>query len=129
MNTEIDSSTLSLRIAVVGHTNTGKTSLLRTLTRNRKFGQVQASPGTTRHVEGVHVDLAPLGQLLLYDTPGIEDSMALLEYIERLVEVDHRVEGPERIRRFLDRTEDKARFEQEARVFTHMLHCDMMGVV
>src|SRR5690625_94290 len=124
MNTEIDSSTLSLRIAVVGHTNTGKTSLLRTLTRNRKFGQVQASPGTTRHVEGVHIDLAPLGQLLLYDTPGIEDSMALLDYIERLVEADQRVEGPERIRRFLDSPEAQGRFEQEARVLTQLMHSE-----
>src|SRR5690625_5348371 len=124
MNTEIDSSTLSLRIAVVGHTNTGKTSLLRTLTRNRKFGQVQASPGTTRRGEGVHSDLAPLGQLLLYDTPGIEDSMALLDYIERLVEADQRVEGPERIRRFLDSPEAQGRFEQEARVLTQLMHSE-----
>src|SRR5690625_1554605 len=116
MNTEIDSSTLSLRIAVVGHTNTGKTSLLRTLTRNRKFGQVQASPGTTRHVEGVHIDLAPLGQLLLYDTPGIEDSMALLDYIERLVEADQRVEVPERVRHLLVSTQAEGRVDSVERV-------------
>ena len=40
-------------IAVVGHTNAGKTSLLRTLTRRRDFGEVSPRPGTTRHVESV----------------------------------------------------------------------------
>lgn len=112
---------LSLRIAVVGHTNTGKTSLLRTLTRNRAFGEVQAAPGTTRHVEGVRIDLAPHGELLLFDTPGIEDSMALLDYIEGLVGADHRLNGPERIQRFLESPEAKGRFEQEARVLKQLL--------
>src|SRR5690625_7952233 len=115
MNTEIDSSTLSLRIAVVGHTNTGKTSLLRTLTRNCKFGQVQASPGTTRHVDGVHIDWAPLRQLRLYDTPGIEHSRAWRDYSERVVDAARRVEGPERIRRFLDSPEAEGRCERAAR--------------
>ncbi|MEN8133052.1 MAG: GTPase, partial [Pseudomonadota bacterium] len=41
-----------LKIAVVGHTNTGKTSLLRTLTRDATFGEVSNRPATTRHVEG-----------------------------------------------------------------------------
>ena len=40
-----------LDIAVVGHTNVGKTSLLRTLLRQPDFGQVCDSAGTTRHVE------------------------------------------------------------------------------
>src|SRR3546814_13565934 len=44
-----------LRLAVVGHTNTGKTSLLRTLTRNPSFGQVNDSTGTKRHVEGARL--------------------------------------------------------------------------
>ena len=30
----------AIEIAVVGHTNAGKTSLLRTLTRRRDFGEV-----------------------------------------------------------------------------------------
>src|SRR5690625_1499863 len=115
---------LTLRIAVVGHTNTGKTSLLRTLTRNRDFGEVLPSPGTTRHVEGVRIALPSNGQLALFDTPGIEDSMALLDYIERLVDGDHRVVGPERIRRFLASPEAKGRFEQEARVLKQLMHSD-----
>ena len=41
----------SLSLAVVGHTNTGKTSLLRTLLRDGGFGEVADASATTRHVE------------------------------------------------------------------------------
>ena len=44
-----------LRVAVVGHTNTGKTSLLRTLARDVAFGEVSDAAGTTRHVEGLRL--------------------------------------------------------------------------
>ena len=49
--------TEALTIAVVGHTNAGKTSLLRTLTRRVDFGQVSARPGTTRQAEAVALRL------------------------------------------------------------------------
>ena len=35
-----------LKLAVVGHTNVGKTSLLRTLTRDVGFGEVSHRPST-----------------------------------------------------------------------------------
>ena len=41
--------TKPLTLAVVGHTNVGKTSLLRTLTRDVGFGEVSHRPSTTRH--------------------------------------------------------------------------------
>ena len=44
-----------LRVAVVGHTNTGKTSLLRTLARDAGFGEVSDSAGTPRHVVGLRL--------------------------------------------------------------------------
>ena len=46
-----------LRIAIVGHTNAGKTSLLRTLTRQVDFGKVSDRPGTTRHAEAIDLRL------------------------------------------------------------------------
>ena len=110
-----------LRLAVVGHTNTGKTSLLRTLTRDPDFGHVQDSPGTTRHVEGAKLLVEGAAAVELYDTPGMEDSIALLEYLERLGATDERLDGPARIRRFLDTPEAHGRFEQEARVLAKML--------
>ncbi len=41
----------AINIAVVGHTNTGKTSLIRTLLRDDCFGNIDESAGTTRYVE------------------------------------------------------------------------------
>ncbi len=113
-----------LRVAVVGHTNTGKTSLLRTLARDVGFGEVSDAPGTTRHVEGLRLfaDGAPV--LELFDTPGMEDAIALLECIDGLVAPGARVDGPERIARFLASPAAGTRFEQEAKVLRQLLASD-----
>lgn len=113
-----------LKLAVVGHTNTGKTSLLRTLSRDPDFGEVADEAGTTRHVEGVrlYADDQPL--LELYDTPGLEDGMGLLDHLDQHHEQGSRHIGPERIARFLDSPAAQARFEQEARVLTQLLASD-----
>ncbi len=113
-----------IKIALVGHTNTGKTSLLRTLTRDTRFGEVADSPGTTRHVEGARLRLDGRAVLEWFDTPGMEDSISLLEYLERLDRPGERLDGPARIRRFLDTPEAHGRYEQEARVLAKMLDCD-----
>src|SRR5690606_2794077 len=73
-----------LRLAVVGHTNTGKTSLLRTLARDPAFGQVSDSPGTTRDVRGVQLLLQGRPAIELFDTPGLEDGMGLLDYLDQI---------------------------------------------
>lgn len=113
-----------LRLAVVGHTNTGKTSLLRTLTRDPSFGHIEDRPGTTRHVEGAHLLVDGAVAVELYDTPGMEDGIALLDYLDQLAPAGERIDGPERIRRFLQSPESKRRFEQEARVLRKLLECD-----
>lgn len=113
-----------LRVAVVGHTNTGKTSLLRTLTRDPGFGDVADEPGTTRHVQGVRLSADGEPVLDLYDTPGMEDGIALLDYLDRLDTPGLRQDGPARIERFLDSPEARGRFEQEARVLRQMLASD-----
>lgn len=113
-----------LRLAVVGHTNTGKTSLLRTLTRDPGFGRIEDQPGTTRHVEGANLLVNGTVAVELYDTPGMEDGIALLDYLETLAPASERVDGPERIRRFLRSPESMRRFEQEARVLRKLLECD-----
>lgn len=114
----------ALRLAVVGHTNTGKTSLLRTLSRNPEFGEVEDSPGTTRHVEGLRLLIEGTTAIELYDTPGMEDGMALLDYLDQLSRPGERLDGPARIQRFLDSPESQRRFEQEARVLRKLLDCD-----
>lgn len=60
--------TKPLKLAVVGHTNVGKTSLLRTLTRDVGFGEVSHRPSTTRHVEGARLSVDGEALLELYDT-------------------------------------------------------------
>lgn len=113
-----------LRLAVVGHTNTGKTSLMRTLTRDPDFGQVADRPGTTLHVESVKLLAAGRPVLELLDTPGLEDSMALLDYLDQVAPPQERLDGPDRLQRFLDGPESRRRFEQEARVLRALLGCD-----
>lgn len=119
-----DRSKQPLHLAVVGHTNTGKTSLLRTLTRNTNFGEVQDRPGTTRHVEGARLLVDGATAIELFDTPGMEDSIALADYLDQLVQRADRLDGPASIRRFLDSPESTRRFEQEARVLRKLLESD-----
>ncbi len=75
-------STPPLRLAVVGHANTGKTSILQTLLRRRDFGVVSPRGGTTRAVEAGDVRDASGTIATILDTPGIEDSLRLRDAIE-----------------------------------------------
>ena len=74
--------TQALKLAVVGHTNTGKTSLMRTLLRDTHFGEVKDEAGTTRHVEQATIRLNHTNLVHLFDTPGLEDATGLLEWLE-----------------------------------------------
>src|SRR5690606_22039425 len=112
------------KLAVVGHTNVGKTSLLRTLTRDVEFGEVSHRPSTTRHVEGARLSVDGEALLELYDTPGLEDAIELLDYLERLAPPGERLDGPARIERFLAGPEARQRFEQEAKVLRQLLASD-----
>jgi hypothetical protein len=111
-------------LAVVGHTNVGKTSLLRTLTRDVGFGEVSHRPSTTRHVEGARLSVDGEALLELYDTPGLEDAIALLDFLERLDRPGERLDGPARLARFLEGSEARQRFEQEAKVLRQLLASD-----
>lgn len=108
-------------IAVVGHTNAGKTSLLRTLTRHVGFGEVSDMPGTTRHVESVDLKINGASAVRFFDTPGIEDSVALLDYLKMLNDC---ITPPDRVRAFLKGPEARGMFEQEAKVLRKILEAD-----
>lgn len=114
----------AIKLAVVGHTNVGKTSLLRTLTGDVHFGEVSHRPSTTRHVEGARLSVEGQPILELYDTPGLEDAIALLDYLERLDRPGERLDGPARLARFLESSEARQRFEQEAKVLRQLLDSD-----
>ncbi len=110
-----------LAIAVVGHTNAGKTSLLRTLTRRRDFGEVSDRPGTTRHVESVDLAIDGRAALRFFDTPGLEDPTGLLAALGPL-RAD--MTPPQRIRAFLETRAAREDFEQEAKVLRALLDID-----
>lgn len=120
-----------LQIAVVGHTNAGKTSLLRTLTRRVDFGKVSPQPGTTRHVEQVELRIDGDAAVRFFDTPGLEDAVALLAHVSTLegAEGAPAPSRPQRIRLFLQGPEAQASFEQEAKVLRKMLEVDAAFLV
>jgi GTPase Era involved in 16S rRNA processing len=107
-----------IRIAVIGHTNAGKTSLLRTLTRRRGFGEVSDRPGTTRHVESIDLQIGDTLTLQFLDTPGLEDPVELLESLGRR---PPQLTPPAWIRAFLQTADAADRFEQEAKVLRSLL--------
>jgi len=118
--------TTAIRIAVVGHANAGKTSLLRTLTRRVNFGEVSERPGTTRHVEAIDLQVDGAAAVRFFDTPGLEDAVALREHIDAL---DKTATPPERIRLFLQGPEAHGVFEQEAKVLRALLDVDAAFLV
>ena len=112
-----------VRIAVVGHTNTGKTSLLRTLTHDTAFGEVSDKPGTTRDVRGVVLNDAQGEPVIeLYDTPGLEDAVGLTAFVKQ-----HFVGQPDpvaEIEAFVAGDHGGGRYEQEAKVLRQLLRSD-----
>lgn len=117
----------TLTIAVVGHTNAGKTSLLRTLTRQAGFGQVSDRPGTTRHAEAVVLRLDGRVLARFIDTPGLEDAVALQEFLRRQAGESELAQ----LRAFLHGPEARGVFEQEAKVVRALLEqadCAMLVI-
>lgn len=110
-----------LNLAVVGHANVGKTSLLRTLIQDSNLGIISNKPGTTRHVEAITFPLSQNKKIIFYDTPGLEDSIALHDYIDRLNRGDTKCDGVDKLNRFLSSPESQHRFEQEAKVIRQLL--------
>jgi len=112
------------RLTVVGHTNVGKTSLMRTLMRDARFGEVAPTSATTRQVQGAKLLVGGRTAVELFDTPGLEDAGALIEALNAGPSGRHG--GPERIRAFLESEAARGRFEQEARVLGRCLRCEAM---
>lgn len=130
-----------LRLAVVGHTNTGKTSILRTLLRDVYFGEVKNEAATTRHVERAQLTDSQTGEALvtLYDTPGLEDASGLMDWLEE--NTASRRDGIERLQQFLAAdiaqghastinyttidTDNFDDYSQEAKVIRQLLASDM----
>lgn len=122
----------AITVAVVGHTNAGKTSLMRTLLRDSEFGEVSDESGTTRHVEGSAILLNGEPAIELYDTPGLEDSIGLLGCLESLNEGETGLrtqDGHALMTEFISRQDEFPEFAQEAKVIRQLLADDLIFYV
>jgi hypothetical protein len=114
-------SGIPINVAVVGHSNAGKTSLIRTLLRDDQFGDIDEAAGTTRYVEKSAILSADEEVLDLFDTPGFEDSSALLQALQALSKTVESGSSADLLRTFIERAEDYADFEQEIKVLRQSL--------
>ncbi|RAM52197.1 MAG: hypothetical protein C6Y22_07740 [Hapalosiphonaceae cyanobacterium JJU2] len=72
----------TINIAVAGHTNTGKTTLIRTLMKTT-IGEVSDSPNVTKRGEAYYFDGL---QATFIDTPGFQHALATRMYLDLLNE-------------------------------------------
>ena len=121
-----ESSVPAINVAVVGHTNAGKTSLIRTLLRDDQFGNIDDAAGTTRSVEKSVIFAGDDALLNLFDTPGFEDSSALLQALEDLSNTVEAKFPADLLRGFISQTENFPDFEQETKVLRQSLNSDVL---
>ena len=117
---------LPINVAIVGHTNAGKTSLIRTLLRDDQFGKVDDAAGTTRYVEKSAIFSGDNEVLNLYDTPGLEDSSALLLALEDLAKTVQARLPAELLRAFIAQAANYPDFEQETKVLRQSINSDVL---
>ncbi len=116
----------AINLAVVGHTNTGKTSLIRTLLRDDHFGKVDEAAGTTRYVEKSAIFAGDNAVLILFDTPGFEDSSALLQALETLSKTTEARLPADLLHAFIAQAAQFPDFEQEIKVLRQSLSSDVL---
>lgn len=117
-----------LSVAVVGHANTGKTSLIRTLLRDASFGEIADKAGTTRHVEGAEIRVDNSQSIIIYDTPGLEDSIHLLSALDGLPDITNQ-DGIDRLLAFIKCEAEFPELEQEIKVLKALLSNDIIFYV
>ena len=117
-----------IKVAVVGHTNAGKTSLLRTLLRDEAFGEVSNHAGTTRHVEAASLLLDGKPAIDFVDTPGFEDSIGLLTTLEELQKTEG-IDRLESLRAICQIAHLYPDFDQEIKVIRQLLSNELFFYV
>lgn len=121
-----DTPSAAINVAIVGHTNTGKTSLIRTLLRDDRFGKIDDMSGTTRYVEKSTIFAGDEAVVNLFDTPGFEDSSALLQALEELAKkVDARLPA-DLLRELISQGQAFPEFEQEIKVLRQAVDSDVL---
>lgn len=122
----IQDNSSAINVGVVGHTNAGKTSLIRTLLRDDQFGHIDDAAGTTRAVEQTHIYASDEVVLSLFDTPGFEDSSALLETLDELAASAQNKSPSELLKLLISQHHNYVDFEQEIKVLRQSLSCDVL---
>lgn len=112
-------------IAIVGHTNSGKTSLLRTLLRDTHVGEVSPRAGTTRHVSAAGLCVGDETIALVHDSPGLEDPRALAAAIDASA-LPAEASGRDRLAAFLAGPHARGALAQEAQVMALALEADLL---
>lgn len=115
----------TIKIAVVGHANTGKTSLIRTLLRDTNFGEVADFAGTTRHVEAAQLLIEGEKVIEIFDTPGLEDSVALKQSWDQQSFVADATNN-QKMARFIEALDQQAEFAQEQKVLRQAFKSDVL---
>lgn len=115
-----------LNVAVVGHTNTGKTSLIRTMLRSTTFGTIEDEAGTTRHVEQATIFAGNEPILYLHDTPGLEDSNALYLHLQTISKSAGLLSATAVLAEFVATTSVDDLLEQESKVIRQVLRSNVL---
>lgn len=115
---------MSISLLVVGHANTGKTSLIRTLLRKQDFGEISDRAGTTRHVESVKIKIGQQSVITLTDTPGFEDSIGLWHI--RHSDTFRSYQGADWLQPFSESHFAQDEFEQEAKILKQLTKADII---
>lgn len=115
---------MPISLLIVGHANTGKTSLIRTMTRDHQFGDIQNYSGTTRHVEKISLTLGNQPILDLIDTPGFEDSIGL--WATRSKPPYQSLSNDQWLSEIQSNSELQIDFEQEFKILKQLKLCDVI---
>lgn len=114
----------NITIAIVGHTNTGKTSLVRALTRQRNFGDVKNAPATTIDVTKITLESSGF-TFNFVDTPGLEDAMSILELMPKASFQSSKVDEKKALLEIMNNPSYQHDFDQEFKVLNQMLNSDI----
>lgn len=119
---------MTTKLAIIGHTNTGKTSLMRTLLRDDEFGEIKNASATTRSVTAVQLfDVYGAARLTLSDTPGLEDATGVMDFLHE--QTSERQDGIDRLHYLLEKVNNNdpatRDFAQEAKAIAALLDSDL----
>ena len=102
-------------MAVVGHTNTGKTSMVRTLLRKSAFGEVKDQAGTTKEVSGADLMINGQSAISIFDSPGLENAPGVFDWLDQHA-VNYRHQSVAWLGALLQDAQACQKFKQECQV-------------